>query len=153
MILKDSSKNKLPSIETSPIKTSEFKRPSVDMTYQNNLSSSRHSSISMANLTNSGKSSADSRSKYLDEAAINNNKQAKNSTTTAANPLSLLSSMSQTNNSGGDPIQLFKKINQLSSLKNTNSGNQQQQNKSGSLVGSSNVDNKKRISLLLSRKS
>ena len=153
MILKDSSKNKLPSIETSQIKTSEFKRPSVDMTYQNNLSSSRHSSISMANLTNSGKSSADSRSKYLDEAAINNNKQAKNSTTTAANPLSLLSSMSQANNSGGDPIQLFKKINQLSSLKNTNSGNQQQQNKSGSLVGSSNVDNKKRISLLLSRKS
>ena len=151
MILKDSSKNKLPSIETSPIKTSEFKRPSVDMTYQNNLSSSRHSSISMANLTNSGKSSADSRSKYLDEAATNNNKQAKNSTTT--NPLSLLSSMSQANNSGGDPIQLFKKINQLSSLKNANSGNQQQQNKSGSLVGSSNVDNKKRISLLLSRKS
>lgn len=106
----------------------------------------------MANLTNSGKSSADSRSKYLDEAAINNNnKQAKNSN--ATNPLSLLSSMSQANNSGGDPIQLFKKINQLSSLKNANSGNQQQQNKSGSLVGSSNVDNKKRISLLLSRKS
>lgn len=113
-------------------------------------SSSRRNSLStnpvrIENHTTNGydsaKSSADSRANLIENLP-------KRPPISNGNPASLVSAM---NSSSGEPIQLFRKINELSTLRNNppTNGNHHGRN----LIRNSSIDNKKRISLLLARKS
>ncbi|RNA02385.1 hypothetical protein BpHYR1_000799 [Brachionus plicatilis] len=99
--------------------------------------SRRNSTPSALNRTGSEKSQPESMSKPIDSGKSHRAKIINKET------ISLLNS-----NTSNEPIQLFKKINELSNITNKQKPAHQH-----SLVNSSNSENKKRISLLLARKS
>lgn len=96
----------------------------------------RNSTPNSLNQTVSEKSQPELFSKQIESGKPNRAKIINKET------ISLLNS-----NTSNEPIQLFKKINELSNITN------KQKSPYQSLVNSSNSENKKRISLLLSRKS
>lgn len=116
----------------------------IDLDFAKNISeiegqkynSRRNSTPNALNRTGSEKSQPESMSKPVESGKSHRAKIINKDT------ISLLNS-----NMSNEPIQLFKKINELSNITNKQKPTYQ------SLVNSSNSENKKRISLLLSRKS
>ncbi len=60
--------------------------------------------------------------------------------------------MNAAGNNSTEPIQLFKRINELNQTKPQNDNQTEKTKKTGSVLGNAS-ENKKRISLLLARKS
>ncbi|CAF0964067.1 unnamed protein product [Brachionus calyciflorus] len=107
-----------------------------------NTSIRRNSTPNALNRTGSEKSQPESISKVVNDTTTGRQQRAK---LINRETLSLLNT-----NQSNEPIQLFKKINELSNITNKNKSGL---NHSGNLINSSNAENKKRISLLLARKS
>lgn len=107
----------------------------------NSSINNRRNSTPNTNLNRIGseKSQPESISKLVDSGRMQRSNVIKQET------ISLLNSNS---NSSNEPIQLFKKINELSNITNKQKSN----NQTSSLMNASNAENKKRLSLLLARK-
>lgn len=113
--------------------SNDSRRNSYSANLANNVTAKDHNNNT--SYFESGKSSADSKARPAGDIL-------------GSNRASLLN-MNQ-RNFPSEPIELFKKINELKSIKDNPNKNSAHRN---SLIQSSNTENKKRISLLLGRKS